>query len=377
MHVRITPLVAAIALSAALAHPALVCPAFAEDAAAPGAPGAPAAAPAAAATEGGEVALEYVTLRTWNLRLPKETLTAVGAGIAIPHQGGATFAARLDGTALLVDTDGDGETDARVERTAGVPVATGLVKLTGKTPGGAGLTWAARLVEDGTGWRFAASGAMTGKIGATRVRIVDQDNNGRYDDWGVDAMIVGRGDTASFLSRTVLVGGKLLAIDVKPDGSSLTWSPYAGETGVLDLAAGAATKAKVRSLIVRSEDGQQSFDLSGIEGGATVPVGAYALWSGELVLGDSALQIRRGASKAISVEKGKTARPEWGGPVRAEFEYERRGGQVGFDPAKIWWFGRLGEEYHDWTPLGKSPEFVVRDTTTTEEILRVKFPGST
>jgi hypothetical protein len=264
-----------------------------------------------------------------------------------------------------------------VERDKDAQVATGLVKLQGKSTDGKPFTYAARVVEAGKGWAFAASGAMSGKIGETKIRVIDQNNNGRYDDYGVDAVIVGRGQFACFLSHAVNVAGKLYSLEITPDGTALTYKPFEGKTGTLDLATSAKIKAKVRSIVLRSTDGRYSFDAAKAGGGFAVPAGSYSLHSGELVLGDNTLKIRGGESKPLTVAADKKLEHVWGGPVRAEFAYQREGDQVGFDPAAIWYFGKGGEEYYDWAPLGKSPTFVISDLNSGEEILQVKFPGST
>jgi hypothetical protein len=61
----------------------------------------------AALPDKGTIALTYKTYRTWKFRLPAEVFTAVGSGFALSHAGGKTSAAKLEGTALAVDTNGD------------------------------------------------------------------------------------------------------------------------------------------------------------------------------------------------------------------------------------------------------------------------------
>ena len=150
--------------------------------------------------EGGTESLKYKTYRDWDIELPAETFTPVNGKIAIPHAGGDGFLVRPEGTGLAVDTDGDGVTDVNVSGREVEGVGrVGLVTLTGKASDGQDLVWSARLLADApgvSGWHYAASGAVTGKVAGVKVAIIDQNNNGVYGEVGRDAMIVGRSSIA-------------------------------------------------------------------------------------------------------------------------------------------------------------------------------------
>jgi hypothetical protein len=107
-----------------------------------------------------------------------------------------------------------------------------------------------------------------------------------------------------------------------------------------------------------------------------VPAGEYRLESGRLVLGESSATVRAGHSKPMVVAPDATLAVAWGGPVTAEFAAQRDGDQIGFTPWDIWYYGRLGEEYVDFMPLGASPTFAIKPRTAPEPILWVKFPGN-
>ncbi|MFG0317903.1 MAG: hypothetical protein ACF8XB_11565 [Planctomycetota bacterium JB042] len=171
------------------------------------------------------IELKPRSYRQFDLTLPAERFLPVGDGIPVPHAGGDRFAARLDGTALLLDADGDGTAETRVagEETAGVRTA--FTRLTGTSPDGNPLRYAIRLRDAGAGWEWAASGAVTGKIGTTRISILDQNGNGRFSDVGEDAMIVGKSAVASFLSDVVSIGGVLHRLKVDRDGAAMEVTP--------------------------------------------------------------------------------------------------------------------------------------------------------
>ena len=356
-----TPSLAVGALVALASAAVLVAPCHAED--------------ELPATESAEVALSFKTYRSFDLHLPAEQWHPVAAGLELPQAPDGVFRAELDGTALALDTDGDGELDVTIESPETRGAAT-LVKLRGKDDAGRPTTYSIRVIDSGRGWVYSASGAARGRIGNTAVRIVDQNGDGRFDGFGEDALVLGGGRYATFLSRAVHVDGELQALEVAADGASLQIADFDGPTGRLDLGDAFESRAKPLTFVLRSTDGAYSFDLSGSEGEVELPVGEYELHSGLFGLGEGTVAVRKGRSEALTIESGKTATAAWGGPVKAEFSYARAAGEITFDPAAVWFYGRHGEEYHSWLPYGKAPEFVVKERETAEEILRVKFPGS-
>ena len=59
------------------------------------------------------VELSHRRYREWTIELPAESFTAIGNGIRLGDD--RMFAAELEGTNLLLDLDGDGVTDVRIE----------------------------------------------------------------------------------------------------------------------------------------------------------------------------------------------------------------------------------------------------------------------
>lgn len=327
---------------------------------------------------GETVELEYRSYRDWDIVLPAEQFARVSGELCATSCGGQHFKAELDGTALEVDTDGDGEPDTTVvgkEDDLGSKSA--LVTLRGTSEDGEPFTYTVRLVDDGKGWTFAAAGAMVGKIGATRVQLIDQNNDGDYDDYGVDAMIVGRGRYASFLSRAVNVAGELKRIEVSADGSRIDVTPFEGATGTLDLRSQLEAKGKLLAAVVKSADGAYSFDLARARAGLEVPAGTYVLHSAKLGLGKMEGFVRAGRMEPMVVGSGERFALEWGGPLQAEFTYQRRGATVQISPADVSYFGAAGEEYSVWEPVGKSPTFTILERDAGTELAKALFPGST
>lgn len=331
-------------------------------------------AAAAAAGETGAIDLTYRGFRNWDFELPAEQFSVVSKGI---NGCGVCFKAVLVGRALSVDVDGDGKLDRRVTgKTDDFGVSRARVTLKSKDAAGGDVVTAVRLKDEGKGWTYAAGGAMAGQIGSTRILLFDQNNNGRYDDFGQDAMIVGRGKYATFLSRVIRVDGNLLSIDVTPDGKSLTHKPFTGETGSLDMTSALETNARLLSVVLVSSDKSTSFDAALASGGMVLPAGDYTIHSGKLGLGKQTVRIRAGRAKPITVPANGKAEFKWGGPLSPDARYARQGGRVVFSPDNISLRGAAGEEYYDWSPRGKSPEFTLTDSKSGQVLKVVVLPGS-
>jgi hypothetical protein len=193
------------------------------------------------------VPLEPKAYRTFELLLPQERFADVGAGFVVPHGASDRFTTTLEGDRLRVDLDGDGTCEALVEG------ETGFVTLARTAADGRSLAYSVRLKrEPGQAWTYSCGSAMAGRVDDVLIQVFDQDLNGRFDDYGVDAMIVGKSTVASYLSKVVAIGDRLVSVSVATDGSTLDVAPYEGSTGTLDLRSGFTCKAKLDAAIVRS-----------------------------------------------------------------------------------------------------------------------------
>lgn len=312
--------------------------------------------------------LSFKSAPKWTINLPKETFLPVSKEIPIAHLGGTGFLAEMDGTALAVDTNGDGKTDTKAKGTAG------FMTLKAKADNGREISYAVRLVNQ-AGWKFAASGFMAGKVKGTAIRLIDQNNNGKYNDYGADAMIVGNGDSASFLSRVVNLNGELFNLEVSADGVEVAVSPYIGQVGTLNLAGSFTTQGTLESAVVTSADGQFSFNLAGEKKGMLVPTGAYDLAYGTVTQGSEVVRIRSGKMKKITVGSSALTSPAWGGPITADFKWTHVDGVLTIKPEDLFFFGNAGEEYYNWVPDGQPPAFVVKDAKNGRELLKARFGG--
>jgi hypothetical protein len=310
----------------------------------------------------------YKSYPKWTINLPKETFSPIAAEIPIGSAGGTGFHAEMDGTALAVDTNADGKVDTKAKGVAS------FMTLKGKNAGGREFQYSVRLVNQ-SGWKFAASGVMAGKVKGVQLRLIDQNNNGKYNDVGEDAMIVGQGDAACFLSRVVNLDGELYSIEVGEDGSQVSATPFTGESGTLNLDGSFTTQGILGSAVVKSTNNDLSFNLASEKKGLVVPAGDYVLTYGTVTAGAETVRIRAGKMKPITVAAKATATPAWGGPIKAEFTWSHQDGVLTIRPQDLFFFGAAGEEYYDWKPDGQPPTFVVKDAKTGRELLKARFGG--
>ena len=248
-----------------------------------------------------------------------------------------------------------------------------MVTLRGRSPDGKKLNYSLRLSNQGAGWHAHPGGAAVGKVDGQQVRIIDQNLNGKFDDFGTDAIVVGRGKQASFLSEVINVRGKLYSIEVSPNGSSLTWAPYDGTSGTLDFSTQFASKGKLLGAVVVSDDGKRSFTLSGKP--IAVPTGNYELVHGRIGLGRNVVTFSKGNTETLTVDSGVTKALSFGEPVNIDFKYVSQPGRVIMAPQLVSYMGRAGERYEQWTPFGGSPQFDVRDVETGKQIALAVFGG--
>jgi len=307
--------------------------------------------------------MKYKSYSKWNILLPKETFTPVSGSIAI----GNGYKTEIDGMALAIDCNADGKVDNKAKGTGG------LVTLKGVDADGSKFKYTVRLKKEG-GWKWASSGALIGNVGGVKVKIIDQNNNGRFNDFGEDAMVVGKSNVASFLSRVINVKGQLVEIDVSANGTEVTYKPFSGKAGILNLRAKFKAKAKLEAAVVVSENGDYSFNLASAKKGLLIPEGKYRIESGKISMGSETALIKAGTSKVIGVSADEASVFAWGGPIRATFDYARSGKDVTFSPQSLWFHGKAGEEYYNWIPDGSPPKFVIKDKKG-REITTAKFGG--
>lgn len=312
--------------------------------------------------------LSYKAAKKWSIVLPNETWTSVDAGIPIPHENGESFAAVREGLSLSlsVDTDGDGRTDQKVKG------AKGFLVLKAKDRDGESMAYAVRFKVESKAYKFSSAGMMRGRVNGTPVMLIDQNNNGLYNEIGTDAMVVGKSRSASYLSSVVNLGGSLFSIEVAPNGKSIEATPFAGEAGKLNLAKGFKASGKLTSAVVRSQDGKMSFQMAGSDD-MLVPAGTYTIASGRVSKASESADIKAGKMPPIEVAAGRETAVQWGGPLLAELAFSHKGENVNIEPSSVHYYGKSGEEYVNFLPQGASPKFMVYDERTKKLLKTGRF----
>jgi hypothetical protein len=320
------------------------------------------------ASDANSTTLTYQACEEWSFILPRETWFSAADVCGVPHAGGAKgFACEKTGTmALEVDTNGDGKLDERVKG------ARGFAKLRGKDAQGMPLEYAVRFKFDDDAYQWSPSGVMTGKIKGQLLRLIDQNGNGEYDDYGVDAMIVGSSEAACFLSKVVNLGGELVSFEVDAGGGKVSVAPYTGETGQIDLASQFKSNGTLIAAVIQG--GGHSFNVADARNGLKVPVGTYELVAGFVQKGGETCWIKKGKSHPIEVSSGADVQVAWGGPIVAEFDYSVADEEIRVPP-DVKFYGQTGEEYHSFLPEAKSPKILVTDKKTGKLVASGRFGG--
>jgi hypothetical protein len=325
-----------------------------------------AALPAAPTGEEVEAKLSHRAHEKWDFVLPAEKWHAVGDELKLP--GNRIFAVeRVGPQKLKVDTDGDGKLDSEVKGQDGF--------LTLRTRGDKSATkYSVRIKNVGAAkWEWSTGSSMTGKVDGVLVHVFDQDGNGRYDDFGIDALAVGSDKSGCLLSRVVQIKGKLHHLEITDDGVHVVTRPFEGPTGTIDAVSEFKGKGKLSTAVFRS--GDLAFQVISKRKSVTIPVGDYEFVSGRISKGSSHASLRRGRMANVTVSEGGDTTVAWGADVKGEFNFSQTGDQITVQP-NFAIYGKAGEEYFDFVPRGKGPKIVLEDKRTGREIKEARFPES-
>ncbi|MFT5154821.1 MAG: hypothetical protein ACI841_004829, partial [Planctomycetota bacterium] len=300
--------------------------------------------------------------------LPKEEWSKVGG--AIDLESGFHFSTEKTGVSKLeVDTNGDGKLNAKVKGIGG------FLTLSDKNSKGERFNYSVRVRNTGSNWEWSTSGVMTGTVRGKKLTLIDQNGNGRFDDFGRDAIVIGKGQAASFLSRIVNIGDSLYEVEVSTDGTNITSEPFAGETARLDVNKNWDGNGTLAAAIFVSKSRDISFDAaSAKKGGMLVPTGEYRLTSGYAEKGGESVRIAAGRMPAVDLAANAKHEVQWGGPVTMEFSYRVKGESISVS-SDLKFFGNAGEEYHTFQPNAKSPKIMVKDAKTGKLIQSGRFGG--
>jgi hypothetical protein len=323
-----------------------------------------------AANAQSESTLRYRAMPSFDVLLPAEAWRPGTDGIAIPHRGGSTFATAVEGLSVSIDTDGDG----RIETTK--KGSTAYVVLNGKRADGEEFAYAVRLRLSAAGgsYAYSASGAMVGALEGVPVQVIDQNNNGVFNEVGIDAMVIGQGRAAGFLSKVVSLKGELYELELAATGSKATTRPYSGPSGTIDVRGGLKLLGDLEAAVVTNPARTLSFEVAGSANGLRVPVGEYIFSAGFARKSGETAKLAAGKMKPMVVADGAKTMPQWGAPLMAEFGFRRTGEDLTVQP-NVAFLGRAGEHWHTILPDAKSPKLMFYDKDSGRLLATKRFEG--
>jgi hypothetical protein len=310
------------------------------------------------------------------------------------------------------DTDGDKQGDEKIPMTGNItPVRVQIGQGDKKRP------WAffavvgsqqdsfegvqVNLAPDDKQYQMYTLGAacVTGMVGATPVRIVDDSLDGLYgnvplkyssqglsaeqfEPW-LDSIVIGASKRARPWSPIQEIDGTFYRLEVQGNGTKLAIAPAGVETGILKLEFKGPVPPNYVIVTGSGDTKDCYFDL--VEGGAKgvrVPVGNYTLSYGEVRRGK-----KRQMQKALilpspqnppswSVRKGETTSVTLGAPFSFDYKYEIEGGKLKIRGKTVVVTGSGGERYERaWNCVPK-PEVAWRKKGAKQALGDDKMPSA-
>ncbi|HTL52820.1 MAG TPA: hypothetical protein VL860_09620 [Planctomycetota bacterium] len=309
---------------------------------------------------------------------PERTVTFPAGGLAIDlpleaalPDGRPIKAAVQPNRTLWIDLDGDGK-PASTERFNPSQTGYGPITLPLKYKNETTAPYSFHLIANTTPGAYRlVTGQMirysvTWNRRALTLILIDQNNNGRYDEPGEDVVLVDS-RPGGFLSKTVTVGsdtGTVLEIVVYADGTTIELRDYTGDTGILDPVGGytpASSGVALSYLAAESDLARPGFSATFPR--ARVPVGSYGFSGAVLVNGKENVRVERGGLPPAAVTKDATVKMAWGGEVQVKYGFRREGDNLVFDNFQI--VGKDHQEiYRPLPPMTIAFNYHVDETTT-------------
>ncbi|RKY21660.1 MAG: hypothetical protein DRQ55_03535 [Planctomycetota bacterium] len=297
---------------------------------------------------------------------------------------------------FLIDSNGDGEADARF---AGSSTPT-RVELTSSK----GRTWPIMVctlglgelmfdsafnyapTEDGARVRFFLASYWEGKVQGETWRVFDCNMDGvfgvgweNFDDlvtdysddehvtwFEPDGVQIGRAKKAIPLSSVMPVDDTFYRVTQDPEQETLTLQEMNLATGELQLELD--YKVQPSHLVVREVDKLEGayFDILPARRGqpVTLPVGTYQFCLGRIAKGSKTNQdqvrIYAGRAQPFKIEAGETTELAFGAPYDLTFKVTQDGQESVLDTRSMRVFGQAGEEYAMFFDQPLQPEVEVQ-----------------
>ena len=132
-----------------------------------------------------------------------------------------------------------------------------------------------RYSKTDRGMPYFRAGYVEGNLNGLRIRVFDDDSNGEFNDYGVDAVAIGDQRYATLLSAIVRVGERFCEFRVDRGGTRCWLRPYEGPLGA--VAVQFPAEMKIRPLSVQLQCDAVNLDVATNGAPQKVPAGKYAL----------------------------------------------------------------------------------------------------
>ncbi|MCY3020912.1 MAG: hypothetical protein NTW87_17990 [Planctomycetota bacterium] len=274
---------------------------------------------------------------------------------ALPHAGkdkagndNPALLARLQGKFIWIDANGDGKAVPEETRAVAPDGFTDPFTCDLHYEDGTATPYSFRLkaVVEGEKYALIRATARVAEFQGQKIVLLDDNGNGRYDDAGQDAVIVGDGPV-SLLGRYISLGGKFYETLVHAGGTTMEIRPAPDiETGTVDLfekytPSQKSENLKIHTLIISGTQGSFAFDDN--HKAQKVPAGPYDLVFGLLERAKEWVYLKKGDKTSFTVIANQTVTPHWGGAVKAKFDVASDEKGIVVSPPAF--FGEGSEQY--------------------------------
>ncbi|MFH1227913.1 MAG: hypothetical protein V1701_08425 [Planctomycetota bacterium] len=174
-------------------------------------------------------------------------------------------------------------------------------------------------------WAFQRACFMQGKTPLGDFILIDDNNNGYYDDFGEDSIIIGSGATkqVELLSSIINIKGKFYECKTHYSGNKLSLKEYTEPLGKVDMLSGFNfPKQKIDRVVIGGVDNVY-FNVPLQTKSIPLPVGEYYLYSA--ILSNGKFKVKGNPDAKFKIEnsdpktdkdKGKPMVFSWGAPFK-------------------------------------------------------------
>ena len=214
--------------------------------------------------------------------------------------------------------------------------------------------------------RMTRNCSMTGTFNGIKFQLIDDNLNGKYNDFGEDLMQFGK-EPVQPLSPWISVGGKLYGVkEVAASGDKVVFTEFNGETGTLQATWSGARGVKPHVLFYKCTQGDFKDAIFNVADGKpkVVPYGYYQLYRGQVRKGKGKKVqfaiITTGKNEVFLVDEKKTTVQKLGAPYDVHAVLEKDGDNVVVSGQNMVFYGAAREQYGYFYPDAYKPIISLR-----------------